>query len=336
MNLINISECVSAMMPESQIENDSIVRGVKIIGFESSNGRAYSPSALRDAARLYEGVRVNLDHPSKDRPADSRSIMHRFGIFKNVKFVEGKGCFGDLYFNPEHAYAPTFRWFAKNQPEAIGFSHNAAGRGGSKDGKLIVEAITSVRSVDLVADPATTRSLFESEHPTLLDEATAVLSDDKTDNVEKLRRIKELLEGNETPKEPDMDWSKITLDDLKEHRADLVSQIAASAEKSLLEAQTAAESERKRIEKMLEDAKLPANLKTEVFVEAVFAAKDDATRIRLIEDRKALSATINKPRSRETTLQEATGGATGGDSKSLTMEAFVSAMKGNRTTKKEI
>jgi len=332
MNLINISECVSAMMPESQIENDSIVRGVKIIGFESSNGRAYSPSALRDAARLYEGVRVNLDHPSKDRPADSRSIMHRFGIFKNVKFVEGKGCFGDLYFNPEHAYAPTFRWFAKNQPEAIGFSHNAAGRGGSKDGKLIVEAICSVRSVDLVADPATTRSLFESEHPTLLDEATAVLTDDKTDNVEKLRRIQQLLEGSESSiKEQTMDWSKITLDELKEHRADLVSQIAADAEKALLESQTKAQAERTRIEKLIDDAKIPANLKTDVFVEAVFAAKDDATRLRLIEDRKSC-VPASKPRSRETTMQEATGGGTGSG---LTMDEFLKSIKGTRNVKKE-
>lgn len=57
-------------------------------------------------------------------------------------------------------------WDAEYAPENVGFSHNILARTTpQQDGTLLVEEITKVRSVDLVADPATTRGLFESQNP---------------------------------------------------------------------------------------------------------------------------------------------------------------------------
>ena len=45
----------------------------------------------------------------------------------------------------------------------MGFSHNVEARTARRGDRVVVEAITRVQSVDLVADPATTRGLFESQ-----------------------------------------------------------------------------------------------------------------------------------------------------------------------------
>jgi hypothetical protein len=44
----------------------------------------------------------------------------------------------------------------------VGFSHNVEARTSRRGDRVVVEVITRVQSVDLVADPATTRGLFES------------------------------------------------------------------------------------------------------------------------------------------------------------------------------
>ncbi len=53
-------------------------------------------------------------------------------------------------------------WDAEHAPENVGFSHNVEARTVRRGERVVVEAITRVQSVDLVADPATTRGLFES------------------------------------------------------------------------------------------------------------------------------------------------------------------------------
>jgi hypothetical protein len=68
-----------------------------------------------------------------------------------------------LHFNPKHPVAEQLAWDAENNPRNVGFSHNVLARL-SRDGDAsVVEAITHVQSVDLVADPAATQGLFEEE-----------------------------------------------------------------------------------------------------------------------------------------------------------------------------
>lgn len=141
-----------------------IIRDVKILGLASRNNRVYPESTLADAAPLYENAKVNLNHPDGS-PLDARKYQDRFGLIKNVRLLPGEGLFGDFHFNPKHALAEQFLWDAENSPENVGFSHNVEAVVARKDGRQLVEKIESVRSVDLVADPATTCGLFEQTAP---------------------------------------------------------------------------------------------------------------------------------------------------------------------------
>jgi hypothetical protein len=138
--------------------DEAILRGVWVLGLESYNGRRYKPEACQAALGLYEAL-VNCDHPAGN-PNASRSMRDRFGRLVNPRFVEGKGIVADLHFNPKHPDAAMVRWFADNDPSALGLSHNAVGQGRNVDGIFVIDRIVSVRSVDLVADPATTRGLY--------------------------------------------------------------------------------------------------------------------------------------------------------------------------------
>lgn len=138
-----------------------IIRGVKILGLESRNGRTYLSAALNNAVGLYEGSKVNVNHPAGN-PNGPRGYEDRIGVIRNVVLRAGSGLFGDFHFNPKHALAEQLIWDATHAPENVGFSHNVEARTSSKGGKVVVEEITRVQSVDLVADPATTSGLFES------------------------------------------------------------------------------------------------------------------------------------------------------------------------------
>lgn len=149
------------------VDRDSgVIKNVKIIGFNSQNGRRYTSSALKAAIPLYEGIKVNVDHPEKG-PTQQRSSYDRFGKFVNVRFVEGEGLFGDLVYLKSHPIAEQVCEAAERMPDVFGMSHNAQGEGVvDKRGIFEVNKITEVRHVDLVADPATTQSLAESKQAT--------------------------------------------------------------------------------------------------------------------------------------------------------------------------
>jgi len=141
---------------------EGVIRGVKILGLQSRNRRSYLPEALVQAARLYEDAKVNVNHP-KGNPAAPRDYQDRIGMIRNVRTQPGEGMFADFYFNPKHALAEQLLWDAEHAPENVGFSHNVEARTVRQGDEVVVEAITRVQSVDLVADPATTRGIFESD-----------------------------------------------------------------------------------------------------------------------------------------------------------------------------
>lgn len=160
----SLRESWDALNPGRIDTEKGIVYGVKILGSRSKNGYGYSTTAMKQAAPLYEGIRVNIDHPTKaDAERKSRSYADRFGHLRNVKYVEAKkGLFGDLHYNKKHRLTEQFEYDAQHAPNNMGLSHNARGdlKGHGKD--AMVESINSVSSVDLVADPATGTGLFES------------------------------------------------------------------------------------------------------------------------------------------------------------------------------
>lgn len=156
-----LQEFVSSRGVDVRVDAErGVIRGVKLLGLESRNGRRYQPAALREAAALYEGAKVNVNHP-KGSPLAARDYQDRLGSIRNVR-AAAAGLFGDLHFNPKHTLAEQLAWDARHAPENVGFSHNVEARTSRSAGQTVVEAILKVQSVDLVADPATTRSLYES------------------------------------------------------------------------------------------------------------------------------------------------------------------------------
>ena len=175
-----------------------ILRGVKLIGLESRNGRRYQESALDRAVSLYEGAKVNVNHP-KEGPLAPRDYQDRLGVIREVRLRAGDGLYGDLHFNPRHSLAEQLIWDAEHNPRNVGFSHNVMAKL-SREGKTtVVEEITHVQSVDLVADPAATQGLFE-EFETL-DESSV--------------------------------WDVLTIETLRLHRPDILEEIEAIQTESL-------------------------------------------------------------------------------------------------------
>ena len=268
-----------------------VIRGVKVLGLESRNGRDYPKESIARAVSLYEGAKVNVDHAKS--PGDSRSYASRIGHIRNVRLESGdKGLYADLHYNPKHALAEQLAWDAEHAPENVGFSHNVLARIGKRGGRSVVEEITRVVSVDLVADPATTRGLFESER----DQDT--LSED--------------FDMSET----------LTLKVVEAEHPDIANAIRENAVKAYLESETAKQqaaelkalkeeldrykaaeavaATRTKIDMMLEEAKLPREAVSDIFMATLIEAKDDERRKQLIEDRAAhVAAVIQKPKSKE-------------------------------------
>src|SRR3954469_20682359 len=168
-----------------------VIRGVKLLGLSSRNGRRYREDALLSAVGLYEGAKVNINHP-KGSPLSPRDYQDRLGVIRGVEFRAGVGLFGDLHFNPKHVLSEQLVWDAEHAPQNVGLSHNVLARTVREGNETLVEAITKVQSIDLVADPATTSGLFEQREqgvvPASAGGAAAVQLDALTVEVLELQR----------------------------------------------------------------------------------------------------------------------------------------------------
>lgn len=252
-----------------------VIRGVKILGLQSRNGRTYLPEALAQAVPFYERAKVNVNHP-KGCPNAPRDYQDRIGVIRNAVVRPGEGLFGELHFNPKHALAEQLIWDAEHLPENVGFSHNVEARTSRNGDQVVVEAILRVQSVDLVADPATTRGLFESA-------GTAV---------------------GQSP------LVGLTVEELKQQRPDLIEALTqeTAAELARLRAELdryqAAEAVRQkqfRVGQLLKEFHLPDPdraqgwarlLVSPQFVQAILDSPDEAAMRRIVEDRAALARSV--------------------------------------------
>ena len=139
-----------------------VIRGVKVLGRESRNGREYSDRALHEAAKLYDGIGVNLNHPDRRDTHLERPVEAGFGWLEGVE-VKADGVYANLHYLRNHLQAAVLVEAAERNPRRFGLSHNAEGKVARRDGRTIVESIEKVRSVDVVQNPATNAGLFESE-----------------------------------------------------------------------------------------------------------------------------------------------------------------------------
>ena len=274
-----------------------VIRGVKILGLESRNGRSYLPEALAQAAALYEDAKVNVNHP-RGNLGGPRDYQDRIGAIRNVA-ARPEGLFADFHFNPKHQLAEQLLWDAEHAPENVGFSHNVEARTARRGERVVIEAITRVQSVDLVADPATTRGLFE-----------ATYSNGK----------------GTVPFSSDENWDSPQLQALKREHPELVEALLAEqaaethrmqSEISRLREIESAQQKQQLVRQLLREYRLPEPETTDAnsraitsrrFVESLLAAADEAAMRALIEERAALVRSLAgdafanagvKPRSRD-------------------------------------
>lgn len=240
-----------------------VLRGVKLIGLVSRNGRRYRDSALAEARGLYEEAKVNVNHP-KDGPLAPRDYQDRLGVIRGVEFREGEGLFGDFHFNPKHPLAEQLAWDAEHNPRNVGFSHNVVARLSREGDVAVVEEITRVQSVDLVADPAATRGLYE-----------------QTDGAER--------------------WDDLTVATLELHRPDLLQELRAAAHVAEQELAAAREQvtvlqRRQRVLELLsahglplaEDERGGQGAVSPAFFETLTGIDDERRLRQLVEERAAL------------------------------------------------
>ncbi|MSR58427.1 MAG: hypothetical protein EXS05_12370 [Planctomycetaceae bacterium] len=156
-----------------------IITNVKVLGRISKNDREYSDAALNDVTRLAENAPVFIDHPARDRRGD-RSVRDRIGFLERVHRTSD-GVRGDLHFLRSHPLAEQLCESAERMPHQIGLSINADGSMKRIGGENVVEAVESLRSVDLVYNPATNAGLFES---TILEDGCLLPPDPEMDGAD--------------------------------------------------------------------------------------------------------------------------------------------------------
>ena len=241
-----------------------VIHGVKILGLQSRNGRTYLPETLAAAAQLYENAKVNVNHP-KGNPTGPRDYQDRIGAIRNVVVRTGEGLFADFHFNPKHVLAEQLAWDAEHAPENVGFSHNVQAQTTRRGRRVVVEAITKVQSVDLVADPATTAGLFESN------ESNA---------------------GKPT--------EKLTIEEICQEQSAELKRLRAEVER--LEAVETVQHKHKVIRRLLREFQLPdpdaddrqsSPITSDRFIELLLAAEDEQAMRELVEERAALVRNIN-------------------------------------------
>lgn len=156
---------------------NGVLYGVKLLGENSRNKRRYSREAMKRAVSKYDEVNSYVDHPDRERLSEDRKFNQWSGVFRNPRYVEGKGIFADLHLRQKGTYFEGILEAAQKFPTALGFSHVAEGESKLDGETEIIESIREVFSVDLVMDPATTAGIFESRQHHSLREAVEALPD---------------------------------------------------------------------------------------------------------------------------------------------------------------
>lgn len=151
MRELEITESIE--FSASRIDREkSIIHGVSILGSASKNKRQYTPAALTEARTFFESAPVYLEHRGK------KEVRDFAGEVRNLREEEDR-VKGDLH------VAKSAEWLfdlAERFPRQIGLSITATGKVRESAQGDIVEGFSgSRRSVDIVADPATTKGLFE-------------------------------------------------------------------------------------------------------------------------------------------------------------------------------
>ncbi|CAN5421067.1 hypothetical protein BH11PLA2_BH11PLA2_32770 [soil metagenome] len=295
--------------PERVDREKGVVYGVRVLGPESRNGGTY-PAKVQDKCKAhYDGINVYVDtgHHQTER-GTNLPVTAKFARTSNARVVND-GIHVDLHYNPKHAFAEPFLWAVENDPAQYGFSHFADVKWLNQvNGTRVAESINRVVRIDLVGDPATTTSVFESTKGKTMDTSTdprAIASTITSPDALKTF-LAGLFDGLPSGTFNDAAKSAALTDLFTKYgsTADPTADPAAAAEslkafgtvgkwagtyiaESLA---TAAKADRvKKAGDLCDAEKLPAHLKTATFVELVAESMADPAKAKaLIADRLAI------------------------------------------------
>lgn len=138
-----------------------IAHGVAVCGPVSLNGRDY-PDAVRDRDKaVYEGAAVYIDHADGER-----RVREWFGELRNPRTrISDRRTIADHHYPKNSGFTAEYEERAGKFPRSLGFSHVAVCQTKRVNGREVIEAITRVHSVDIVAKPATNAGIAESHQP---------------------------------------------------------------------------------------------------------------------------------------------------------------------------
>lgn len=183
------------ILTNNKIDENGVVKNVKLLGWKSKNNRTYLKEAVEQALPLYEGTPIYFDHNTKNP-----SYRDRAGYISEP-YLEEDGLYGSAHFNIKHTLFEQLKFDIENNSKNIGFSHMCEGQTNNKNEVVKVERI---RSVDIVSEPATTNSFFEQEEKNNIDIKTL------TERIEKLEannlKLEEEVKELKKTKEINEQW----------------------------------------------------------------------------------------------------------------------------------
>lgn len=154
-----IVERVDAPFAGVRVDREKgIVFGVKLCGTTSANGRDYPPEMFRREIAKYDGVPINFNHDH------DRRVENVGGRIKSPRIDADGTPRGDAHLLKSHPMYERVMEAAEKDPGLFGFSHVVfAKTSRGANGRERVEGYDRVEALDLVAQPATTAGLFESQ-----------------------------------------------------------------------------------------------------------------------------------------------------------------------------
>jgi len=193
MAYVAITEQVLTQPSLSVDEATNTIKGVRVLNRRSKNNRLYTDRAQESIVAKLDGLHSYIDHKVPDRSGKTRTVRELLGVFHvPTKLQDGVSA--------DFAVSAKEKWLledAQKNPDMVCFSISGSGDVDTKSTPNVVNDIATLESVDLVARGGTTKSLFEAQEP----------------NTE----------------EDSMDFTKLTLTDLREQRPDIAEAIEKAA-----------------------------------------------------------------------------------------------------------
>jgi len=220
---MKIRESSISEITESMYDRESgTIKGMAILRPTSRNcnykeglGRKYSDQALNETAQMINNRKAYLDHQSISEGKDNygvRKLKDLLGTYQNGRVDENKIVRADFKILPTANVKEFVEAVIKLGADGVGASIVGGGKSSfNKDSKMeIIESMISLNSADWVSETGSTLNLFESDHRV------------EPNGKEKIKEI--------SVKEKNMDYSQLTLVDLKQMRPDIFESIRVDLE----------------------------------------------------------------------------------------------------------